>query len=61
MILSLLIKNLLIIDSLEVNFKNGFNALTGETGAGKSILIDCIGFVLGQSGRRGSIRKDDGK
>ena len=61
MILSLLIKNLLVIDSLEVNFRNGFNALTGETGAGKSILIDCIGFVLGQSGRRGSIRKDDGK
>ena len=61
MILSLLIKNLLIIDSLEVNFKNGFNALTGETGAGKSILIDCLGFVLGQSGRRGSIRKDTSK
>ena len=61
MISSLQIINLLAVDNLSVNFKRGFNALTGETGAGKSILIDCLGFVLGHSGRRGSIRKDINK
>ena len=61
MISSLQITNLLAVDNLSVNFKRGFNALTGETGAGKSILIDCLGFVLGHSGRRGSIRKDINK
>ncbi len=61
MISSLLIKNLLILHCLEINFQNGFNVLTGETGAGKSILIDCLGFALGHSGRRGSNRKDVSK
>lgn len=61
MISSLLIKNLLIVDALEINFEKGFNALTGETGAGKSILIDCIGFALGYTGKRGAVRKNNQK
>lgn len=41
------IRNLAIIDELELNFDDGFSALTGETGAGKSILIDAIGLIIG--------------
>ncbi len=48
MLLELRIKNFVIIDSLSVNFKNGLNILTGETGAGKSILIDAISGILGE-------------
>ena len=42
------IKNFALIDELTVEFKRGFNALTGETGAGKSIIIDAVGCVLGE-------------
>jgi DNA repair protein RecN (Recombination protein N) len=42
------IENLAIIDRLEVAFEAGFNALTGETGAGKSILIDALNLALGE-------------
>jgi len=48
MIRSLRIKNLATIEDLEVNFKGGFSILTGETGAGKSIIIDGIKLVLGE-------------
>ena len=48
MIRSLRIKNLATIEDLEVNFKEGFSILTGETGAGKSIIIDGIKLVLGE-------------
>ncbi len=48
MLLSLHIENLAIIDRLEVNFQPGFNVLTGETGAGKSILLDALALVLGE-------------
>jgi DNA repair protein RecN (Recombination protein N) len=41
------IKNFAIIDSLELEFKNGLNIITGETGAGKSILLEAIGLILG--------------
>ena len=41
------IRNLAIIDELELDFSGGFSVLTGETGAGKSILIDAIGLVIG--------------
>jgi len=47
---------MLIIDRLEMEFKPGLNVLTGETGAGKSILLDAIGFVLGWRGRAGPVR-----
>jgi DNA repair protein RecN (Recombination protein N) len=48
MLHALHIENLAIIDRLEVAFEAGFNALTGETGAGKSILIDALNLALGE-------------
>lgn len=48
MLLELSIKDFAIIDELRVGFERGFNALTGETGAGKSIIIDALGAVLGE-------------
>ena len=47
MLLTLSIKNFAIIDRLDVEFAPGFNVLTGETGAGKSIVMDAIGLLLG--------------
>lgn len=47
MLRSLSIKNFAIIDDLTLEFSPGFNVLTGETGAGKSILIEALGFLLG--------------
>ena len=42
------IENIAIIDRADITFEPGFNALTGETGAGKSIVIDSLSAVLGQ-------------
>ena len=47
MLRSLQIKNLAIIDELSLDWSTGFHVLTGETGAGKSILIDALGLVIG--------------
>src|SRR4030067_2182899 len=47
MLTELNIKNFAIIDSLNITFENGFNVLTGETGAGKSIIVDAVDLVLG--------------
>ena len=47
MLTELTIKNFAIIDQLQIEFGPGLNALTGETGAGKSILVDAIGLILG--------------
>ena len=47
MISELNINNLAIIDTMNVNFKPGFNVITGETGAGKSIIVDAISLLLG--------------
>ena len=55
--LSLLtVKNIALIDSLELNLKSGLNILSGETGAGKSIIIDSLNFVLGERADRSLIR-----
>ncbi len=48
MLKSLVIKNYALIDSLEINFYGELNILTGETGAGKSILLGAIGLLIGQ-------------
>ena len=50
------IENIAIIESTEITFEKGFNALTGETGAGKSIVIDAMSAVLGQRTSRDLIR-----
>ncbi|MDO5632842.1 MAG: DNA repair protein RecN [Paracoccus sp. (in: a-proteobacteria)] len=50
------IRDMLLIDRLDLSFGPGLNALTGETGAGKSILLDCLGFVLGWRGRAELVR-----
>ena len=50
MLRSLAIRNFTIIDRLELAFEPGFGAITGETGAGKSILIDALGQLLGDRG-----------
>ena len=57
MLVSLDIRDLLIIDHLSLDFSGGLNVLTGETGAGKSILLDALGFVLGWRGRAALVRE----
>lgn len=57
MLRSLEIRNMLIIDRLDLTFQPGLNVLTGETGAGKSILLDSLGFVLGWRGRTDLVRQ----
>lgn len=57
MLRSLDIRDMLIIDRLELEFQPGLNVLTGETGAGKSILLDSLGFVLGWRGRAELVRR----
>ena len=48
MIESLYIENFAIIDQVQIDFQSGMTVLTGETGAGKSIIIDAIGQLIGQ-------------
>lgn len=57
MLLTLEIRDLLIIDRLDLALAPGLNVLTGETGAGKSILLDSLGFVLGWKGRADLVRQ----
>ena len=56
MLRGLTIHDMLIIDRLELDVRPGLNVLTGETGAGKSILLDSLGFVLGWRGRAELVR-----
>ncbi|KMK67882.1 DNA repair protein RecN [Puniceibacterium sp. IMCC21224] len=56
MLRALEIRDMLIIDRLDLAFQPGLNVLTGETGAGKSILLDSLGFVLGWRGRAELVR-----
>ena len=56
MLTQLHIENVAVIERMTVGFGRGFSALTGETGAGKSILIDSIKLVLGERGTRDLIR-----
>ena len=57
MLRALEIRDMLIIDRLDLTFQPGLNVLTGETGAGKSILLDSLGFVLGWRGRAELVRQ----
>jgi DNA repair protein RecN (Recombination protein N) len=50
MLLELTIRNFAIIKSVTISFRRGLNILTGETGAGKSIIIDALGLLLGERG-----------
>ena len=59
MLLQLRIENLATIRELEVEFHNGFSILTGETGAGKSIMIDAILIVLGHRNDPDMIRSGE--
>jgi len=55
------IKNIAVIDEAEIEFNKGFNVLTGETGAGKSIVIDSIYMVLGERTSKSIIRNGEKK
>lgn len=57
MLTSLSIKNVVLIDHLHIEFRDGLCALTGETGAGKSILLDSLGLGLGARADSGLVRK----
>ncbi|MCG8502643.1 MAG: DNA repair protein RecN [Firmicutes bacterium] len=61
MLLQLHIKNVAVIDEVDISFEEGLNVLTGETGAGKSILIDAINMVLGGRISRDLIRSGEKK
>jgi DNA repair protein RecN (Recombination protein N) len=50
------IENIAVIESVDIQFGPGFNALTGETGAGKSIVVDAIGAIIGERTSRDLIR-----
>lgn len=52
MLRELFIRNIALIDELRINFEEGFNVLSGETGAGKSIIIDSVGLICGNRGGR---------
>ncbi len=60
MLLNLHVKNLAIIDEIEVDFSEGMNVLTGETGAGKSIIIGSINMAIGGKVPKDIIRKGAG-
>lgn len=57
MLEKLYVKNFILIDEIEVNFKNGLNVLSGETGAGKSIVIGSLNFVLGGKADKTIVKK----
>ena len=57
MLTSLSIRDMVLIEAADLDFLPGLNVLTGETGAGKSILLDSLGFVLGWRTRSGLVRE----
>lgn len=61
MLQSLSIRNVVLIDKLDLDFRRGLSVLTGETGAGKSILLDSLGLVLGNRAETSLIRRGEDK
>ena len=61
MITSLSINNFALIEKLTIDFSNGFSIITGETGAGKSILLGALGLVLGKRADLTSLKNKDEK
>ena len=61
MLTKLKVSNFAIIEDIELNLKNGLTVLTGETGAGKSLIIDCIGLLLGERAASEMIRQGEEK
>ena len=59
MLQNLHVKNMALIDEVEIELQSGLNILTGETGAGKSIIIDSIGFALGEKADKNLVRNPD--
>ena len=57
MLTRLAIRDVVLIDALELDFAGGLGALTGETGAGKSILLDALGLALGARADSGLVRR----
>lgn len=58
MLLNLHVKNVALIDDVELEFHNGMHILSGETGAGKSIIIDAVNFALGKRMPKDVVRED---
>ena len=56
MLCALTIKNMLLIEKADLEFKAGLNTLTGETGVGKSLLLDCLGFAMGWNNSKDLLR-----
>ena len=56
MLRTLSIRNFAVVEALEVEFDSGFTVLTGETGAGKSILLDALSLLLGDRFDTGQLR-----
>ena len=61
MLKSLTVKNLAIIDNIQVDFNDGMTVLTGETGAGKSLIIDAIGLLFGDRASTELVRDGETK
>ena len=59
MLTELKIDNILLMEDLQVDFNDGFTAITGQTGAGKSILLDSIGIILGKRAETSILRNPD--
>lgn len=57
MLLTLSLRDFVIVESLNLDVQSGFTVLTGETGAGKSILIDALQLILGARGDAGVVRE----
>ena len=57
MLMNLQVRDFAIVDRIDIEFDPGMTVLTGETGAGKSILVDALGLVLGERGNAQLVRE----